>query len=73
MIPAYVNVLEIKRDTATYWMERDNVNMYTYNRAHLLDSVDIYIGPNMVDFLVTIVSSEIPVISLKSELYEQVI
>ena len=26
------------------------VNMYTYNRAHLLDSVDILIGSNMVGF-----------------------
>ena len=39
LISAYVIVLEIKRDTAISWRERYVNNMYTYNRAPLLDSV----------------------------------
>ena len=46
-------VMETKRDTAVHWMEIDMSRCTTYNRVHLLDLVDILIGPNMVDFLVT--------------------
>ena len=49
--------MEIKRETAIYWIEKDMSTSTTYNRPHLLDSVDILIGPNMVGFLVIIVSS----------------
>ena len=39
----------------------------TYGRTHLLDSVDISIGPNMVDFLVTTVSSVVQKLVLSKE------
>ena len=72
LIPAYVIVLEIKRDMATYWMERDRyVNMYTYNRSLLLNSVDVLIGPYIVEFLVTKVFTVVHVASLKSDVYQQ--
>ena len=62
--------METKRDMATYWMERDRSTSTTHNRAHLLDSVDISIGPNMC-FFVTLVSSVVHVVSFKSEVYKQ--
>ena len=72
LIPAYVIVLEIKRDMATYWMERDiYVNMYTYNGSLLLNSVDVLIGPYIVGFLVTKVFTVVHVVSLKSDVYQQ--
>ena len=39
------------------WREICQLIRTPYNQAHLLDSVDISIKPNSVDFLVTIVSS----------------
>ena len=47
--------MKTKRDTATHRMKRDLSTCTTYNRAHLLDSVDISIGSNMVVVLVAIV------------------
>ena len=52
--------METKRNTAIHWIEKDKSTCTTYNRAHLLDAVDISIGPNMADCLVTVASSVVP-------------
>ena len=51
--------IETKQDSAIHWMERDMSTGVIYNRAHLLVSVVISIGPNTVDVLVIMVSSGI--------------